>query len=76
MLGKKFYSRLPQTRLKVTFIQFQRLLGSGDTICSPLTLCILSRPPLYQVSIVQLHLTHYLSPLGAVDAVVQEVGVA
>ena len=32
MLGKKFYSRLPQTRLKVTFIQFRRFLGSGDTI--------------------------------------------
>ena len=34
MLGKKFYSRLPQTRLKVTFIQFRRFLESGDTIFS------------------------------------------
>ena len=32
MLGKKFYSKLPQTKLKVTFIQFRRFLGAGDTI--------------------------------------------
>ena len=34
MLGKKFYSRFPQTRLKVTFIQLRRFLGSGDTLFS------------------------------------------
>lgn len=32
MLGKKFNSRLPQIRLKVTFIQFRRLSWSGDPI--------------------------------------------
>ena len=32
MLGHKFYSRMPQTRLKVTVIQFHRFLMSGSTI--------------------------------------------
>ena len=32
MLGNNFYSRLPQTRLKVTLIQFRRFLRSDDPI--------------------------------------------